>query len=295
MPILGSGMHIVDSREDLPENRTHSDRPFDNRPLHLRTEVIPAGGIDFLSAAKLHEAKRLEIVAEMLALVGMMTCRGVFDKDALVSVCKALRQNGSGSRVEDTQAAHCIPGHILIDGIPINDYLEAPPGETGMHHSREEFLRRKGFIPHALCGRVRRLFEYTEVSASSLNQADSYVENESPVPGLKEIFGFAASFMVSPPLGSIRGKSWPDVVAALGYAYRFYRREALHKVMESESEKMRERGSLHFSASDVQRASLDMRVLVLRCFQTVLTSVDPPEVLTQPGFDQLRRSVMAGG
>ncbi|HEX2749350.1 MAG TPA: hypothetical protein VHM91_15180 [Verrucomicrobiales bacterium] len=290
MPI--HGYHEVDSREDLPDQRDHTNRPFDARPLHRRANLIPKGGIDYLSAAKIHEASRLKTVAEMLALMGMMTCRGVLSEEACVSVCKALRQSGRGRKRAKTQAAHCIPGHVLINGIPIDDYLESPPSQKGLHYTREEFLRKRGFIPHALCDKIRELFERTEVAATSLNQADSYVENESPVAGLKELFGFAASFMVSCPLGSLRKAQWSDVLAATDYAYQFYRQHATLKVMRAESDKMRERNSLHQSASAAERESVDMRVLVLRCFLTTLVSGTPPEVLEPSGFETLRCSVM---
>ncbi|HWB05822.1 MAG TPA: hypothetical protein VG796_22565 [Verrucomicrobiales bacterium] len=292
MPIIG--FHNVDPREDLPDEREHTNRPFDPRPLHRRPN-IPKGGIDYLSAAKIHEASRLQTVAEMLALIGMMTRNGVLTEDACASVCKALRQSGKGRRKAQTQAAHCIPGHILINGIPIDDYLESPPGQHGLHYTREEFLRKRGFVPHKLCDKIRELFERTEVAATSLNQADSYVENESPVAGLKEIFGFAVSFMLSSPLGRLYRAPWTDVLAALDYAYQFYREQAIVKVRRAEADKMSERNSLHSSASNTEREALDMRVLVLRCFLTTLIAGPPPEVLDQTGFETLRTSVMQGG
>jgi hypothetical protein len=291
MPIIG--FHDVDPREDLPEQRDHTNRAYDPRPLHQRPELIPPGGIDYLSAAKLHEASRLKTVAEMLALFGMMTCRTVLNEQMTVQVCKALRQSGSGSKSADTQAAHCIPGHILIDSIPLDEHLESPPGEEGLHYTREEFLRKRGFIPHAFCDKVRELFERTEVSATHLNQADSFVENQADVPGLKEVFELSLGLVLSPPQGSIRRAGWPDVLKAVNYAWRFYRLHAKQKVEEAEGKKMKERAALHASATNKEREAIELRILILRCFHTVLVAGTPPDVLDVSGFDLLRRSVMS--
>src|ERR1700722_18302693 len=65
--------------------------------------------------AKWHEANRLNSVAEELALVAVMRKQQVFVGTEKISVVGAQRQFRSGTRADETQAAHCLPGQLYLN------------------------------------------------------------------------------------------------------------------------------------------------------------------------------------
>jgi hypothetical protein len=292
-PEESDGMHEVDSRTIGRERRTHTGDAFDARPLHQRPELFSPQDIPELRAAKIHEASRLQAVAEMLALLGMLSRQGRLDNDAILSVRGAKLQTGSGSKAAHTQAAHCLPGHLYMDDLRLDYFLESPPNDKGgLHHTYEEGLRSRGFQAITLCRTLRELFERTEVADTSVNQADSHVERFSQYEiGLKELFGITAGMVVNAPDG-MRGKSWRTVIDTVSQAWTVYRTEAITKTKLAEQRKQEERDSSRKTATPAEMQKLDMRVLILRCYIDTLCSAQPPRVLFDPGFHDFRRRVM---
>jgi len=62
-----------------------------------------------------HEGNRLNSVAEELALVAVMRKQQVLMGKEKISVIAAQRQFRKGTHVDETQAAHCLPGQLYLN------------------------------------------------------------------------------------------------------------------------------------------------------------------------------------
>jgi hypothetical protein len=291
------GMNIEDPRRRPPDQREHLPGSFDARPLHQRPELVPAGGIPEINAAKLHETWRLQAVGELFSLLAILACRGVIDELETVEVVKAHVQQGTGSEAQDTEAAHRIPGQVLIGGISLQQYLQDPPAAAS--DNVYQFLYSRGFLPDQLQQVVMSIFARTDVAMSRINKTDSLIENQHAEVGLKEVLELCAGCAVSSPLyGKLsvnrEGRpDWDKAQKTAAYAFQYYRERAIRRVIAAEGQKMGERNKTR-STETAALEQLDMAVLILRAYLHVLhTAPDPPPVIAT-GFHSFRARFMRG-
>jgi hypothetical protein len=124
--------------------------------------------------AQWHEGNRLHSVAEELALLAVMRKQQVFLGAEKISVIAAQRQFRSGTRADETQAAHCLPGQLLLNSLPIYD----------LHGEQERLIRRRGMKPLPLFSKLTHLHSRTDVVHIALNSVDSLIEDMAGGRGL---------------------------------------------------------------------------------------------------------------
>ena len=130
--------------------------------------------------AKWHEGNRLNSVAEELALVAVMRKQQVLMGTEKISVIAAQRQFRSGTRADETQAAHCLPGQLYLNSLPIYD----------LHGEQERLIKGRGirplppFRPLPLFSKLTHLHGRTDVVNIALNSVDSLVEDMAGGRGL---------------------------------------------------------------------------------------------------------------
>jgi hypothetical protein len=122
-----------------------------------------------------HETNRLEIVAELVALIGVMVFQKALSGQERVSVIGAFYQDRRGSRSSRTAAAHCLPGHVLFNSMSLHTM---PDWKAG-------FLKQCGLKPLALSSKLRHLFGHTDLVDEVVNQTDSLLEIMDNGRGLK--------------------------------------------------------------------------------------------------------------
>ena len=146
----------------------------------LRLAADPIGMLRW--QASTHERNRLESVAEMLALVGILSMKRVLGRSETVSVSGAIYQWGAGSRTDRTVGAHCLPGQLRFNGSALHDNTSWTP----------KFLEEHGLKPLALDSKVRNVSARTEVTDGVVNETDSLLEKMDTGRGLKSRFANAA-------------------------------------------------------------------------------------------------------
>jgi hypothetical protein len=124
--------------------------------------------------AKWHEGNRLNSVAEELALVAVMRKQQVLMGTEKISVIAAQRQFRSGTHVDETQAAHCLPGQLYLNSHPIYD----------LHGDQERLIKGRGIKPLPLFSKLTHLHGRTDVVNIALNSVDSLVEDMAGGRGL---------------------------------------------------------------------------------------------------------------
>src|SRR5271165_3571429 len=121
-----------------------------------------------------HEGNRLNSVAEELALVAVMRKQQVLMGTEKISVIAAQRQFRKGTHVDETQAAHCLPGQLYLNSLPIYD----------LHGEQERLIKRRGIRPLPLFSKLTHLHGRTDVVNIALNSVDSLVEDMAGGRGL---------------------------------------------------------------------------------------------------------------
>ena len=274
------GMHREDDRKNTKDKRAVRDEGGTS------LEGMPEA-----RAARTHETSRLRAIAEMYALLGMLAREQVLDDEAFFTHEGAKEQDGTGSDLLGTQAAHCLPGHLMVDRLRLDDYLRQPPGEKGegVHETCEEFLRACHFLPEDLCGAIGELFGRTEVAVTALNQADSHVELFSQKElGLKESFAVCAGGVSSGmEHGGLVNAKWDKVLHVVTQCWLTYVLMATQKVDKALERKRGELASPRTSITKIRR-----RIKILECYYETLRAGRLPEVLTITGFEALRSRVM---
>jgi hypothetical protein len=129
--------------------------------------------------AKGHEINRLNSVAEELALVAVMRKQQIFTGSEKINVFRAERQFGSGVRKDETHAAHCLPGQLYLNSLPIYE----------LHGEQERALKERGIKPLPLYSKLSNLHGRTDVVHIDLNRVDSLLESMHGGRGLKILLG----------------------------------------------------------------------------------------------------------
>lgn len=115
---------------------------------------------------RIHERHRLESVAEMLALLGILTMKQVLTGNDAVGVRGAVFQWGEGDKSAKLAAAHCIPGQIKFNGVALHERMVWT----------EVYLQEKGIKPLHMDAKLRNVSARTDVVDQVVNQTDSLLE-----------------------------------------------------------------------------------------------------------------------
>ncbi len=135
--------------------------------------------------ALMHEQNRLESVAELIGMVGIMTAKKFLTGHESISVGKAIFQYGKGDREAQIQAAHCLPGHPLFDARPLHTAEDWTPG----------LLEKCQLKPLPLAAKLRNTAGRTDFVDQSVNQADCLIEIITDERGIKPGFGRSIHFL----------------------------------------------------------------------------------------------------
>jgi hypothetical protein len=133
-----------------------------------------------------HGRNRHETVAETLALVGIMRHHTVLTGKELVTVVGAKFQYGAGSRSDQIQAAHCLPGQLVFDSCLLHTLPDWNPGH----------LQRLHLKPLPLAAKLRGLYGRTDPVDRLVNQVDSLLEMMGAGRGLKSDFGRSSNLLL---------------------------------------------------------------------------------------------------
>jgi len=147
----------------------------DRKPLWQTTGQ--SGHAALRAEAAIHERHRLETVAEFYALLSALAWAGILSGDNSASKGKTTYQFGKGSKEKRTEAAHCLPAQVLINGRYPNSLLE-----SAAH------VHRCGLKPLPVASKLRNLFGRTNITSVEVNDADGSIERISGGLGIKIAF-----------------------------------------------------------------------------------------------------------
>jgi hypothetical protein len=227
-----------------------------------------------------HEKNRLDTVAETLALVGLLFQRGVLLGNEVITVRGAIFQSVSGSQVDRTQAAHCIPGWLQFNSLPLHE----------MDAWNVPDLQSKGFKPLPFSSKVRNLAMRVDVMADTINIADSYVEKMSDRRGLKSTLRRVVELLIHRLQQRRSTDPWVlfDELVNIVATYRDFANYACAERLDNlvtEIKVTREPAAL---------AKLQAKAHVIRTYvQVVKDHSVTPEPLTNKGFESLQKDVLA--
>ncbi|MBV8414357.1 MAG: hypothetical protein JO251_04015 [Verrucomicrobia bacterium] len=231
--------------------------------------------------ASLHETHRLETVAETMALVGIMTFKHALSGREKVTVRGAIFQFGRGIHRHNTVAAHCLPGHLEFNSLPLHD----------MPDWNEAFLKERGLKPLALSSKLRNVCARTDPVDSIVNQTDSLLEIMRDGRGLKPtlertVYGLMEHFLRRKP------DAWPAVEDMVRESVNYYRLTAGYAYKERLDDLIKERG---FATSNAQRQSINYKITVVEKYLEVLQDGSfVPEPTTLTGFLCVVKEVVEG-
>ena len=171
-----------------------------NKPLPL------AGGLAM--QASVHERHRLESVAEEIVLVCVLAGSRVVGSAHSVTVEGSARyQFGKGVREDNTVAAHCLPGRLLVNARPI---------DTLSQWLSENALKSCGIKSLPMTSKLRNLHGRTDVVNAIVNRVDSRLERMTGRRGLKPLFGRTVHHVVGPC--ALEGNVNVPMIMELGHA-----------------------------------------------------------------------------
>ena len=226
-----------------------------------------------------HEMNRLESVAEILGLIGILTARRFLSGHENVSAKAAFFQFGQGVRADATQAAHCLPGDLYFNSIPLRDMADWAP----------ESLRDRGIKPLPLASKLRNLHARTDVVDQSLNTTDSNLEIMSNGRGLKHALARTVQNMITEmtrvPLSGWEGLHRLQIRHL--QAYRMYANFAcLERIDQYQSEIFRAKGTK-------SQPALETKMAIARVYQETLTDhAFEPEANSSASFHWMLRDVL---
>jgi hypothetical protein len=238
----------------------------DRKPLHQTTGQ---SGIAALRAeASIHERNRLETVAEFYALMSVLAWAGILSGPNAASKGKTTYQFGKGTKESRTEAAHCLPAQVLINGRYPNSLLESAAN-----------VHQCGLKPLPVASKLRNLFGRTNITSVEVNDADGSIERISGGLGIKIAFVKWTDHLLdqlekSPP------QSKADVLKTA--------REAYTNFLDAEKIATRTRLSRRRGNSIIdkaKRAKNDLQILLLESFQHTQASQINPCPLSDTDFE----------
>lgn len=235
--------------------------------LPLAQTTGKAGVASLRAEACIHERTRLETVAEFFALMSVLAAAGILAGDNSASKGKTTFQFGKGSRSDNTEAAHCLPAQVLINGQYPNAILE-----SAAH------VHRCGLKPIAVSSKLVNLFARTNKTSVEVNDADGSIERISGGLGIKIAFvkwtdALLTMLEASPP------RSRDEVLTAAREAYRGYL-EAEKTATRTRLRRRREKSIL----DKTKRAKNELQILLLDSFAHVQAGQITPFPLNETDF-----------
>ena len=233
--------------------------------------------------ARVHEANRLETVAEVLALVAVIRRQEVLAGNEVVSVEGAMYQFGKGIRADGTVAAHCLPGHLMFNALPFQTMAE---WEVARLHAR-------GIKPLPLASKLRNLCGRTDVVDENINKVDSAVEIMANGLGLKRLLERVVGQVVNHPRLTSTA-AWSVARTTAANAFAIYRGDASRFCQARIQVLSTQIGRGTAPANDEER-NARYGIAIAQTYLLVLGSTTtPPEALGTAGFTQLVRDVVKG-
>jgi hypothetical protein len=227
-----------------------------------------------------HEKNRLNTIAETLAMIGLLTHHKVLHGNEVVTVRGATFQWVSGSRGEQTQGAHCLPGWIHFNSQPVHE----------MDSWNIPGLRDSGLKPYPFAIKVRNLGARVDLMGEMINVSDSYIEKMSRRRGLKDGLRRAVEMQTQALLrrpgrtADVIREVLNDVIAN----YRFIASYACEERLDDLAANLRD-------ARDATAiARLKDKKLVIETYISALRDRSfHPEAVTDDGFEDIRKDVVA--
>ena len=259
-------------------NRKHIiglDKPV-SRPLNSYSQPEMA----LRKQALEHERHRLECVAEMLALVGLMTLKQVLTGNEAVAVeGEAEFQFGQGVKKHGTVGAHCLPGKLNFNGTSLHEKVEWRP----------DLIEQQGMKPLPLSSKLRNLFGRVDVADASINNADSWVEKMPDQRGLKFHFGRSVHRLMGeiPLRHPATGRALCKLVED---AYKHYTSSVRYIYEERWDSVAHPRPGAQAGEHDAKR-----KFIVEHYFQALRDPAFNPAAITTPGFRELMGDVLMEG
>ena len=165
-------------------------------PEYAGVHMMPFG---MLERAIKHETERQRVVASIILELHMMAVIGVFKKDVKISLDGAHFQSLKGDDANATEAAHCAPRQILLNG---------KPADEAFSNAADGF-------------RLKVMFGETDILPINFNKCDSRAERK----GLAE--GFQKACESSIRAGLFGGTLEPSSIAVSSVAaYSIYSHHA---------------------------------------------------------------------
>ena len=129
-----------------------------------------------------------------MALVGVMAFQRALSGHEKVSVGGAIFQFGRGVLMDNTVAAHCLPGQLKFNSRPLHT----------MPDWNEAFLKERGLKPLALSSKLRNASARTDAVDQIVNRTDNLVEIMRDGRGLKPtlertVYGMMEQFLRRKP------------------------------------------------------------------------------------------------
>jgi hypothetical protein len=295
LDFLAAGRTRTTARVTLPDWVTRDEYPIEvceetiatrqiTYPMSHRKQLIgldkPAAGPLSAAAnprtvlsyqASLHEKHRLETVAEAMALVGVMTFTKALTGREKVRVRGAFFQFGQGVRKDDTVAAHCLPGYLEFNSVPLHE----------MPNWNENFLTECGLKPLALSSKLRNVYARTDAVAGVVNQTDSLLEMMRDGRGLKPTLERAAYGLMEQFLHR-KPTTWPAVGDLVQNGFNHYRLVAGYACEERLDDLAEE---AKFAKSKSELLSIDYKTIVTEEYLEVAQDGSfVPECATLTGF-----------
>jgi hypothetical protein len=228
-----------------------------------------------------HEQHRLESVAEAMALVGVMTFQKALSGPETVRVGGAIFQFGRGALINNTVAAHCLPGQLEFNSLPLHT----------MPNWNEAFLSERGLKPLALSSKLRNVSARTDVVDRVVNQTDNLVEIMRSGRGLKPTLQRAVYGLMG-QLSRRKPANWPAVEEIVAESMNYYRFTAGYACEERLEDLTK---AVKLATSDSELQSLDYKVTVAEKYLEVTQDASyVPEATTLTGFLWVVKDVVEG-
>lgn len=237
--------------------RTHLKGIDDRGPLSLTTGQ--QGFAALQAEAIIHERNRLESVAELYCLLCILSYGGILSGANAATKGKTTYQFGKGKKADRTEAAHCLPGQILINGHYPDIILDTAAN-----------VANAGLKPIPMSSKLRHLFGRTDITSVEVNDTDSSIETVTGDIGIKPAF-----VLCTDNLFSELEKSPPDnKVKVLRHAQAAYR-EFLEAAKLATRTRLNIRLNLRLTDPGAQRKNQEQIRLLLSFMQAQGGALNP--------------------
>lgn len=221
-----------------------------------------------------HEYNRLEAVAEMIGMVGIMTARGVLSGNEVITVDGAIFQYAPGDRATRVVAAHCLPGHPRFAGHLLHTADDWKPN----------LLEKYKVKPLPLAAKLRGVFGRTDFVDETVNQSDSLIEKMAGGRGIKPSLGNCL-YRLQQNLKYRRARDWATIGELAAQALQDYRIHASYACEERLD--YLQRNFAHDSTANKKSHVLEVYL------QTVQNNHITPDAAEPCGFQELVSEVVA--